>query len=780
MKKVIDFNSIPSKMRNLPQWVLWMYEMVDGRMTKVPYQIYGNQARSNDRRTWSTFHTVVNYYNKTNTDGIGFMFSKQDNLIGIDIDDCVKDGVINDFAKEIIEMLDSYTEISVSGTGIHIIVEGKMPDGFYGTGRKNAELGLEVYCYGRYFTMSANRENDNEIEERTDEISELLDKYFVSSTLPTRVNLNDYATDSILLSNEALWEKMFNSNNGSDIAAMYNGELIINNDWSSTDMSLCNHLAFWTGKSASRMDSMFRETALMRDKWDRIHFTETGETYGERTISEAISKTTTTILDHKEDEEINYDFSFEKVNIDELEESVVLEEIKNFPLEIFPPQLETYIKLSAHAISTPIEYISISVLAVVSSLIGKNAKIQVTNEWLENAMIYATFIGSPGARKTPALRQAMLPLNAIQKQLDAQLEQDKLNYDLNIKEYEIQYNDWFKKKDKKVEDMPIEPAEPIRKQIKVNDITVETVIELMKDNSLLLERDEFAGWIKSMNQYKGGNGGERQAYLEFWNGNRTDVNRKGGKHLFVESPFISIIGGIQPDRLTDLLKDNVDDGFLERILFVYPDKFPKIRLMNEIEIPFDIKRAYLDAAEILYYNLKPRDEDYLLVKMSKEASTEFKKHYDRIYQEMENVEFNRIFEGAWVKLSAYFARFTLIIHSMKYAFNHLKQDKTTVSVETVKLAAELIEYFKGQVKRVYSFINSDDGERKCRELIDWMNKKGIKEVTKRQVQQAKVCGVKNAAMAEILLRSASKIGLGILEEKKARNGSITLTFKFQP
>lgn len=307
-----NFNEIPSELKALPQWILWRAEEKSSRYTKIPYQVDGNEARSNDRRTWSTFATAAKFYTESNADGIGFVFSRQDKFIGIDIDKCVTysaddtekvNPIINDFAKEIIDTLDSYTEFSVSGTGIHIIIKGSLPQSVVGTGRKSAKHGLEIYQYGRYFTMTGNRENSNEIYERSEEVAEILEKYFDDSDIKGRVNLAEYENDEIKLSNEALWERMFRSKSGDEIRSLYNGNLI-NDDHSSSDLALCNHLAFWTGKSASRMDSMFRETSLMRDKWDRIHFSDTGETYGERTIAEAISSTTTTVLDHKH--EIEY------------------------------------------------------------------------------------------------------------------------------------------------------------------------------------------------------------------------------------------------------------------------------------------------------------------------------------------------------------------------------------------------------------------------------------------------------------------------------------------
>ncbi|GAB0170523.1 phage/plasmid primase, P4 family [Lysinibacillus sp. CTST325] len=333
-----NFNEIPSELKALPQWILWRAEEKGGRYTKIPYQVDGNEARSNDRRTWSTFATAAKFYTESNANGIGFVFSRQDKYIGIDIDKCItysaddtekSNPIINTFAQEIIDTLDSYTEFSVSGTGIHIIIKGSLPQSIVGTGRKSAKHGLEIYQYGRYFTMTGNRENSNEIYDRTDELAEVFEKYFDDSDVQGRVNLAEFEKDEIKLSNDALWERMFRSKSGDEIRALHDGKLI-NDDHSSSDLALCNHLAFWTGKSSSRMDSMFRETSLMRDKWDRIHFSDTGETYGERTIAEAITSTTTTVLDYKHEEEYaEFDVSF---NVDAVADDVEEKPKKKFRL----------------------------------------------------------------------------------------------------------------------------------------------------------------------------------------------------------------------------------------------------------------------------------------------------------------------------------------------------------------------------------------------------------------------------------------------------------------
>ncbi|MEB9880170.1 phage/plasmid primase, P4 family [Bacillus cereus] len=317
-KNPYNFNEIPAELKALPQWILWKFETRNGKQTKVPCQVTGEMAQANNRRTWSTFATAVKFYLEGDYDGIGFVFSRQDNYIGIDIDKCVTDGKTNAFATEIIDTLDSYTEFSPSMKGIHIIIKGSLPQSVLGTGRKNTKHGLEIYSYGRFFTFTGNRENSNDVYDRTDELAEVFEQYFDDSDIQGRVNLAEFEKDEIKISNESLWEKMFRSKNGDEIRSLYNGNLI-NDDHSASDLALCNYLAFWTGKSATRMDAMFRESSLIRDKWDVIHFSDTNETYGERTIGVAISSTSTTILDNKQQFE-EFSFNFINENIAEVVE----------------------------------------------------------------------------------------------------------------------------------------------------------------------------------------------------------------------------------------------------------------------------------------------------------------------------------------------------------------------------------------------------------------------------------------------------------------------------
>lgn len=294
-----QFHNIPKELQNTPHWILWKAEVRNGKKTKVPYQINGEMAQSNNKRTWSTFPTIIKFYEQGGYDGIGFMFGKDDPFIGIDIDHCVEEGALTQLAEDVIEIIQSYTEYSPSGEGIHIIAKGKLPLKGPGTGRKNPSIGLEVYRHGRYFTFTGNSLGDSPVEERNEEFKTLFEKYLKEKEMPAPKSkpIPSEREDVSSLPNSELWVRMFNSKNGSAIQDLYNG-ILINGDHSSTDMALCNHLAFWTDKDAYKMDSMFRESALLREKWDKQHSND-GRTYGQMTIDMAIRSTPTTIADYE-------------------------------------------------------------------------------------------------------------------------------------------------------------------------------------------------------------------------------------------------------------------------------------------------------------------------------------------------------------------------------------------------------------------------------------------------------------------------------------------------
>jgi putative DNA primase/helicase len=146
-------DAIPSELRELNQWVLWRYEERDGKPTKVPYQPASpnRKASTTDPSTWGTFEDAI----AAEAEGVGFVFTPDDPFAGVDLDDCVTDGVIHPDALALVRQLDSYTELNPSGTGLHVILRARIPDGGPNRTSKTPWGGVfENYDRDRFFCMT--------------------------------------------------------------------------------------------------------------------------------------------------------------------------------------------------------------------------------------------------------------------------------------------------------------------------------------------------------------------------------------------------------------------------------------------------------------------------------------------------------------------------------------------------------------------------------------------------------------------------------------------------
>jgi len=284
----MGFDRLPDELKKLDRWVNWRFEERNNKPTKVPINpMNGGRAMSNNPATWGTFEDAVkNAYTEGNK-GIGFMFSG-DGILGVDIDHCkdTETGALTDEAKDIINTVDSYTEFSQSGEGIHIICYGKLPAG--GRRRKG---NVETYEVGRYFIMTGNALDDGhaDIEERTQELALIHDKYLAASK-PSKKSTPAAQSVPLDISESELIDKACNAKNGYLFKSLMDGTWTSNyTSQSEADMAIANILAFWTGKNESMMDSIIRKSSLYRDKWDERHG---AVSYGLGTIRKAIADVT--------------------------------------------------------------------------------------------------------------------------------------------------------------------------------------------------------------------------------------------------------------------------------------------------------------------------------------------------------------------------------------------------------------------------------------------------------------------------------------------------------
>lgn len=292
-------NNLPETLKQRGLFCLWKYESRDGRQTKMPYDPNSPQdrAKSNDRSTFAPMATAQ--ARAAGFDGIGIGIF--DDIAGIDIDHCIDDaGQLSPMAQDIVQTMDAYTEISPSGKGLRILF---LAPGFqYDKDRyyiKESKQGLEVYIAGmtnRYLTVTGNTLRSSDLVDRTKQLQSVLDRYMKRNTaeqqpqgqqtLDSWQYVRMQQRTAADLSDRELIDRAMNAGNGSAFTSLWNGDISGYPSHSEADQALCNLLAFWTNKDAARMDSLFRQSGLMRDKWNRR---QSGTTYGAITISKAIA-----------------------------------------------------------------------------------------------------------------------------------------------------------------------------------------------------------------------------------------------------------------------------------------------------------------------------------------------------------------------------------------------------------------------------------------------------------------------------------------------------------
>ena len=294
--------SFPKELTALPQWICWRLEPdpKGGKPRKVPYDPKtGRKASSTNPQTWALLPEAESACARYAFTGLGFVFTEECGIVGVDIDHCRTEdagspggSTLNDTAHAILEKYPSYTEISPSGTGLHIFYHGAMP----GKGNKNSATGVEMYSTGRYFTMTGNRLEGTPdgghlpeyIADGTAALSWIHETYVTKKRKPRARK----ATRKVVqLADEQVLEKARAASGGEDFIDLWEGR------WedkygsqSEADLALCCALAFWTGKDAEQMDRLFRQSALLREKWDTVHHAD-GSTYGAETLRQAVART---------------------------------------------------------------------------------------------------------------------------------------------------------------------------------------------------------------------------------------------------------------------------------------------------------------------------------------------------------------------------------------------------------------------------------------------------------------------------------------------------------
>jgi putative DNA primase/helicase len=282
----IQLEKIPQFLKENGQFCCWQYELRDGNKTKVPYTP-GTTRKANVKipATFTAFETAAS---ATGYEGIGIRVHGR--IVGIDLDHCIVEGKLLPWAQEIVDRFKTtYIEVSPSGTGIRIFC--LLPDGFiYDTQTFYIKKGdIEVYIPGhtnRFLTITGNAITEGDVTETADALHWLLDTYMRRPTPPTPAVA---VPGESYLSDEEVIAKASAAKNGEKFRRLWDGDITGYNSQSEADAALVATLAFWCSGDKAQMDRLFRQSGLMREKWDTLRG---ADTYGNISIEKAVARMT--------------------------------------------------------------------------------------------------------------------------------------------------------------------------------------------------------------------------------------------------------------------------------------------------------------------------------------------------------------------------------------------------------------------------------------------------------------------------------------------------------
>lgn len=755
---IVIVEAMPQVLRDNAQWVGWKYIERDEKTTKVPINAKtGEFASSTDPSTWAPVKAAYKRYISGDVDGIGYTFNND--FIGVDLDNAIDPGTGEQkpWAREIVEELPSYTEWSPSGLGIHLISEGRLPEGWSGTRRNYEDGAVEIYSVGRYFTMTGNVIGTEPLRDLTPSVLDLYKR--IGGPVPGNSNghRNGNGTGSkvVALPTDQQADRLEVALRDSVFSRLWYGDTSANNnDDSSADLALCNKLVFYFGRDAGVVDRMFRQSKLCRPKW------ENREDYRSMTINKAINDNTEVYTPPApkpavdKNDQRDGDSSAETKSKGEAGEDpnqppaekvwpepqpveAALLPVEALHVEMIPAPLRGWLTDIAERMSCSLEFVATLALVVIAAVIGAACGIRPKkhDDWLVVPNLWGGVVARPGALKTPTMLAVTKPLDRLAAEARAQYQADMKEYEAEVEMHKA-HKEVAKGLMKaaasgrkaKGADAPVDPADaklaftrleeptvPAQIRFKTNDATIEKLGELLAANprGLLVFRDELIGLLASWDRE--GREADRAFFLECWAGTSShDIDRIGRGSIHVKHTCLSLFGGIPPAKLLGYLygamRGQENDGFVQRLqMMVFPDDLPATPIVDRAPDTAAGDRAYKIISKLAGMDFRAEtgsadNDDIPYFHFDDAAQEVFYEWFNELNRRARADDEEPVMAEHLVKYRSLMPSLALIIHLIDIADG--TRETGPIPAITTRAATAWCDFLESHARRVYFLVTN--------------------------------------------------------------------------
>lgn len=406
-----------------------------------------------------------------------------------------------------------------------------------------------------------------------------------------------------------------------------------------------------------------------------------------------------------------------------------------FPLDALPIHLADLCREGAEAMQCPPDFFGAAALALAGATLGLSVNLTLTSTWIEAPNLYVAIVGPPGSKKTPAIKLMSRPLYRIDAELRDEYRRDATRYQEDQREYEAQ---------KRKGNPGAPPIAPIPVQITMDDVTREALAHIHSENprGLAVILDELTAWVASLDAYRGGKGADKQFWLKANSGSLVKVSRRGTRDaIVIPHPCLTVVGGLTPGMLPGIRDNDRDDGWLDRILFAFPDPTYRSKRWVERNVPDDLIQGWSDAVQRLWNRPMQLDGPHprpYFIRMTERAKASWVEWFDAHNAEQDDPEFPAHLRGPWSKLEGFTARLALILSQLHQAYDpEGGGPPRDVDILDIRGARKLSHYFKAHFRRARAELSRRPGDEseESKAILRWIKAEHLTTFSGRDVSR---------------------------------------------
>jgi len=743
------------------RWVAWREEernRKDGstERTKPPYDPHtGKRAASDNPATWGTRDEAERHWKRMRSSaqrggGVGIMLGELDDgthLLGIDLDRCLiaKKGEPTDWAKEVVERFNSYTEVSPSGEGLKIfflvddadidaveeLMDSKMRRVF--SAGKHREIALDR---GRYYTVTGQRFDDASL--RMVDVSDV--RWLLEEVVPKFKQ--QYGAGDSSPNNKAIRDES-GSGYGFRFLQDCKRQGLGFKEACTAILKDPGHAGEWARR---------KEPRDLQRAWDNVvaRYVPT-HTWDDPDIS---------LLDDRRGG------------------------LPAFPLDVIRPNwLQEWIKRASHGAGTTVDHVVVPLFGISSGLIGSARKVRASKSWAEPMTLFCGVVGYSGDGKTPGLNACKGPLDELEYQQQDSIAKNRRQHMWKVEAAKSAREAWKEECKKAIKNKRAPPEQPadadepqtfIEPRLYVTDSTIETLVDLLiaRPTGLMLIVDELTGWFKNMHRYSEGD--DRQFWLMAWDGKPYDKNRKQ-ERIKLKNLLVGVVGGMQPDRFAECFK-GAADGMYARFLWSWPNKAPYRPLTDDFEeIDPHIVEMFKRLAQLP--SAETREQRH--IPLSKKARAAFEETRKYMHAHIDTTMGR---EREWfAKVPAQTLRLAGTLALLNWALDKNKALPKQILAQYIKVAHRLIiDYFWPHARGCLRQIGLSERDANARQVLRYIKSTSLNEFNRERIRRDALSQRLNANDTGALLNQLCDAGWLRRRPKSGAKGRPPILYEVNP